>query len=129
MGFNFGLLFANLLLMGWALGVIATAMIVRWGPQAEVLAWAIPFIVQPLCAVFYPVDVLPDWLQPLAWCIPASHVFEGMRAILAGTCDSIWYYIVPAFLLNIVFLAGSGLLFKIMFEQARERGLLAKYCS
>ncbi len=128
LGFDFAFLFGNLMLTGWAFGVMATALILRWGPQAEVLAWAIPFIVQPLCAVFYPVSVLPAWLQPLAKCIPASHVFEGMRAILSGQHD-VWQYMLTAFLLNIIYLLGAGLLFKLMFEKARERGFLARYCS
>lgn len=129
MGIELGSLFANLMLMGWALGLIATALIIRFGPQAEVLAWAIPFLVQPLCAVFYPVSVLPAWLQPLARCVPASYVFEGMRASLAGSHDTVAQYVFTAFGLNVLYLAGAGLLFKFMFEQAREKGLLAKYCA
>ena len=38
----------------------------RWGQAAESLAWAVPFFIQPLAAVFYPVSVLPAWLQPAA---------------------------------------------------------------
>lgn len=129
MGFDLGLLFANLMLMGWAMGLVATSLIIRYGPQAEVLAWAIPFLVQPLCAVFYPVSVLPAWLQPLARCVPASYVFEGMRASLAGSHDIVANYAITAFALNILYLAAAGLLFKFMFEQAREKGLLAKYCA
>lgn len=129
MGFELGSLFANLMLMGWALGLIATALIIRFGPQAEVLAWAIPFLVQPLCAVFYPVSVLPAWLQPLARCVPASYVFEGMRASLAGSHEVVANYAFTAFGLNVLYLLGAGLLFKFMFEQAREKGLLAKYCA
>ncbi len=129
LGFDLAILFANLMLMGWAMGLIATSLIVRWGPQAEVLAWAIPFVVQPLCAVFYPVSVLPAWLQPLARCVPASYVFEGMRAAISGSHEVVTNYAIIAFGLNIVYLAVAGLFFKYMFEQARERGLLAKYCS
>ena len=129
LGFDAGLLFANLLLLGWALGLISTALILRWGPQAEVLAWAVPFIVQPICAVFYPVSVLPGWLQPVAWCMPAAYVFEGLRALLAHSATSIWSYVLPAFALNLVYLAGAGLFFKLMFDQARDKGLLGRYCS
>ena len=77
-------LFANLLLMGWAVGMMTTGLIMRWGQSAEALAWGIPFLIQPLAAVFYPLDVLPAWLQPIARTIPATHVFEGMRAVLKG---------------------------------------------
>ncbi|MGD9682539.1 MAG: ABC transporter permease [Candidatus Obscuribacterales bacterium] len=129
LGFDVALLFGNLLMMGWALGLVATALIVRWGPQSEVLAWAIPFIVQPVSAVFYPVSVLPEPLQHIAWCVPAAHVFEGMRAVLAGGATDVSGYVLNAFLLNILYLLGAAAIFKLLFNQAREKGLLAKYCS
>ena len=50
---------ANLMLFGWFLGMVSTALIMRWGQAAESLAWAVPFFIQPLAAVFYPVSVLP----------------------------------------------------------------------
>src|SRR4030095_10515977 len=73
--------FVNLLLMGWMIGLVTTALILRFGQSAEVLAWAVPFLVQPLAAVFYPVEVLPPWLQVVSAAIPATHVFEGMRQV------------------------------------------------
>jgi len=30
--------------MGWAVGMITTALIMRWGQSAEALAWGIPFL-------------------------------------------------------------------------------------
>lgn len=129
LGIYAGLLFANLMLMGWALGLVATALIVRWGPQAEVLAWAVPFLIQPISAVFYPVSVLPQPLQVVAHYVPAAHAFEGMRAIMTGSYETIWTHIGLAFALNALYLVGSGVLFRLLFEQAREKGLLAKYCS
>ncbi len=129
LGIYAGMLLANLMLMGWALGLVATALIVRWGPQAEVLAWAVPFLVQPVSAVFYPISVLPQPLQVVASMVPAAHVFEGMRALMTGNEAIVWGHLGSAFLLNLLYLAGAGLLFRYLFEQAREKGLLAKYCS
>ena len=40
------------------------------------------FLFLPLCAVFYPVAVLPSWLQCVAWTLPPTYVFEGMRALV-----------------------------------------------
>ena len=77
-------LFFNVLLMGWVMGMVTTALITRWGQAAEALAWGVPFLIQPLCAVFYPLSTLPAWLRPISVCIPATHVFEGMREVLAG---------------------------------------------
>ena len=86
LGFGWGLIlfFANLLLFGWSLGVFSTALIMRYGQAAESFAWAVPFMVQPITAVYYPVSVMPGWLQWVALGLPSTHVFEGMRAVMDG---------------------------------------------
>ncbi|MBI4532603.1 MAG: ABC transporter permease [Candidatus Melainabacteria bacterium] len=126
LGVSFALLFGNLLLMGWSMGLLTMGCILRWGPPAEALAWAIPFLVQPLSAVFYPVSILPAWLQPVAWCVPASHVFEGMRQVLEkGQLDA--YHLWAASLLNILYMVVVAQVFQHFLAQARKRGYLAKY--
>jgi ABC-2 type transport system permease protein len=123
--FTLLLFFANLLLFGWALGMVSTALITRWGQAAEGLAWAVPFLIQPVSAVFYPVSVLPHWLQKLAWIFPTTHVFEGMREVLANH-DVPWDRLAWAFGLNLVYLALAGTFFSFMLSMAREKGLLTK---
>ena len=49
---------------------------------AEGLAWTLMFALLPLTCVYYPVSVLPEWLQVVAWMLPPTYVFEGMRALL-----------------------------------------------
>ena len=105
--------------------MVTTALIMRWGQSAEALAWGIPFLIQPVAAVFYPLSVLPQWVQPIARGIPATYVFEGMRQVLRGDGLSS-YYPAWAFGLNLVYLVAAGLFFRYMFGVAREKGLLAK---
>lgn len=125
LGFSLLPFFLNLLLMGWWMGMITTALIIRWGHSAEALAWAVPYLIQPVAAVFYPVSVLPNWLQPVALAMPATYVFEGMRAILRGEPLN-YTQLGLAFGLNALCMIASGLLFRHMFNEARDRGLLAK---
>ncbi len=73
-----------LLCMGWALGILTTALILRFGQEAEVLAWGVIFLFQPVSAVFNPVSVLPPAFRDIAMFVPASHVFEGMRQVVNG---------------------------------------------
>jgi ABC-2 type transport system permease protein len=118
--------FFNLMLFGWSLGMISTALILRWGQAAESLAWAVPFFIQPVVAVFYPLSVLPGWLQPVALAIPATHVFEGMREVMkTGTMS--WAPLCWAFALNLVYLALAGGLFAWILNFTRKRGLLTKF--
>jgi ABC-2 type transport system permease protein len=115
--------FANLMIMGWSIGLLVSAMILRFGQGAESLAWAVIFLFQPVAAVFYPVSVLPDWLRPVAWATPAAHVFEGMRAVLQeGRVDT--GSLLNAVSLNAVYLVMGCAGFLGMFRVARRKGLL-----
>lgn len=118
-------LYANLMIFGWSLGIISVALIMRWGHGAESLAWAIPFMIQPVSAVFNPVSALPGWLQWIALALPPAHVFEGMRQSIAGNGSPV-QSLLTAFGLNLIYFAISALLFGITLKQARERGLLVK---
>ena len=55
-----------LFLTGIALGVVAAALVLRLGPAAEWLIWPIPMLISPFAGVFYPVSVLPGWMQAVA---------------------------------------------------------------
>jgi ABC-2 type transport system permease protein len=112
---------ANLMMMGWWLGLLVVAAIMRYGQGAENLAWAAPFVLSPLAAVYYPVSTLPLWLQHVALAMPAAHVFEGMRGVMV---DHVFHpgLLVNAAILNLVYLALSSLVFLWAFRGARKRG-------
>ncbi|PHK96027.1 ABC transporter [Pseudoroseomonas rhizosphaerae] len=117
------LFFAALMLMGWAVALGVTAMILRHGAGAEPLAWSVLFGLTPFACVFYPLATLPEPLQWVAQAIPAAHVFEGMRAaLLEGRVDG--WHLAAAFLLDALWLALLGRVFLAQFEAARRSGAL-----
>jgi ABC-2 type transport system permease protein len=59
-------------------------MVLRFGAGAEALAWGILFVVMPLSGVFYPVNALPGFLQPVANALPTTHAFAAARGLLDG---------------------------------------------
>jgi ABC-2 type transport system permease protein len=115
----------SLLLSAWGVGIVTTAMILRFGQGAETLAWAIPFLFTPFSAVFYPVAVLPPPMRAVAWLLPPTHAFEGMRAILAGAPFP-WPHLAWALAENAVLLAGAAAVFGWVMDIARDRGLLLR---
>ena len=116
---------ASLVLFGWAVGMFTIGLILRFGHAAEALIWGVPFLIQPVAAVFYPVSVLPPWLQSIARALPATYVFEGMRAALAtGRVEGAT--VARAFAWNAVYLAFAGAFLAWMLGRVRERGYLVK---
>ena len=115
----------NLLVAGWIIGVLTTSIIMRFGQQAEVLAWGMVFLFQPISCVFYPLDVLPQWLQAIAWANPAAHVFEGMRAVLLNEALPITH-LIWATALNAVYLLLMIVWFHHTFNVCKDRGMLVR---
>jgi len=115
----------SLLLFGWAMGMFTMALVLRFGSAAEALIWGIPFLIQPLSAVFYPVSVLPGWVQMIARALPSTWVFEGMREALATGRVGVRTLLL-AVLLNAVYLAAGAAFFGWMLGRVREKGYLAR---
>lgn len=117
--------FLNVLLFGWSLGIVSTAIIIRFGQSAEILAWAFAILFQPFSAVFYPLSVLPSFLQSVARFVPSSHVFEGMREVIATGTFSVREFL-WALGLNAVYGIIAVTLFFIVFRQAKVKGRLTR---
>ena len=115
--------FINLLVFGWALGMMITAVILRAGLGAESFAWLAVFAIAPVSAIYYPVSVLPDWLQPVAWAMPPAYIFEGMRMVLFKH-EFHGELLAQAMALNILYLTIGVATFLYSFRVARQRGLL-----
>lgn len=117
------LFFINLMVMGWWVSLFVLALILRHGAGAEALAWSVLFGLTPFSAVFYPVAILPGWVQPVSLALPSAHVFEGMRtAITQGTVA--WGHLAWAAGLNGLWLGLALLVFAGQFRQARQGGAL-----
>ena len=123
MGLPLVAFFINLLVMGWSIGLMVSGMVLRFGLGAESLAWVAIFAIAPICGIYYPLSVLPEWILPVALLLPASHVFEGMRAVLVDGTFAMDHF-VNAVALNAVYITGGILVFLRAFQVARQRGLL-----
>jgi ABC-2 type transport system permease protein len=123
MGLALAVFFMNLLLTSWAIGIIVSGILLRHGLGAENMAWGFMFLMLPFTCVYYPVSVLPPWLQAFAWALPPTYVFEGMRALLI---DHVFRadLMLQAFALNAVIFAAGVTVFLVLLRSARREGTL-----
>lgn len=115
--------YANLLFFGSVMGLGVSSLVLRFGLGAESLAWVLIFALAPISCIYYPVSVLPTWLQPVAWALPSTHVFEGLRASLLGQGFDNDHFL-AALGLNALYAIGAAGLFLHVFQTARKKGLL-----
>jgi ABC-2 type transport system permease protein len=113
--------FANLVIMSWAIGLVVAGLVLRNGMGAESLAWSAMMLLLPVSCVYYPVSILPAWLQPVAWSVPPTYVFEGLRAVLLNGAFRV-DLMLAAFALNLVYLCAGIAIFLLLVRSARHKG-------
>jgi ABC-2 type transport system permease protein len=67
-------------------GIMAAVLPLLFPERGEEMTFVISSILLLVSGVYYPISVLPDWMEPLATVSPATYVLKGMRAaLLDGT--------------------------------------------
>lgn len=116
---------AILTVFGWTIGIVINSLILRFGRDAEALAWTAIVAVQPFSCVFYPLSVLPGFVQTVAVFLPSTYVFEGLRFIIyTGYVPG--FYLLMAIGLCVIYFVASLFLFRYTLVRSKELGLLAK---
>ena len=116
-------LLVSLYIFGVTLGLLVTSGLIRFGPSFENIAWASLFFLAPLGCIYYPIEILPEWLQFIAKFLPLVHLFEEMRNILIN--DLINYYeVLKACIISFIYFIGGVIIFYYSYAGAKERGTL-----
>lgn len=115
----------NLLIFAFVVGLAITGLIFRFTTRIQALTWSFTGFLMPISCVFYPLSALPGYLRPFAWALPSTHVFEGMREVIAGGAVSMTHF-GWGLVLNLVYFVTAAVFFRWMFERARSQGLLIK---
>ena len=117
------LLFLSMYLFGTTLGLLVTSGLLRFGPAFENTAWSSLFLLAPLGCVYYPLSILPEWLQILAKGLPLVYIFEESRSILINS-EVNYNNIMTALALNLFYFVSAVIIFYLAFSGARKKGTL-----
>ena len=116
-------LLITLYIFGVTLGLLVTSGLIRFGPSFENIAWASLFFLAPLGCIYYPIEILPNWLQIIAKLLPLVHIFEEMRNILIY--DMVNYsQILKAILISFLYFMTGIIVFYLSYNGAKNRGTL-----
>ena len=123
LGIHLFLLFLSLYLFGITLGILVSAGLLRFGPSFENIAWSTMFLLAPFGCIYYPIEILPDFFQTIAYMLPLVYIFEEARNILINNSVN-FDNIINAFILNGIYLFLAISLFYYSFSKARKKGTL-----
>lgn len=122
LGWWLPIFFLGTIMTGWWIGFISAGIVLRYGPKVQTVIWTLPGILLPFSAIFFPLDKLPLFLQPIARVIPTTYILESMRAVISGLAVDPWQ-LALSFGLNIVFLVVCIWYFMRSFEFSKNLGL------
>jgi len=125
LGFSLALFAVNLIIFAWSFGIFNIALIFRFGHSIGPITWILPFLLQPISAVFYPISILPEFFQKIAYFLPIAHVFEGMRTLLTSRVFNFNEFLL-ALALNIVYFGISIGFFYMTLLSVKKSGRLVK---
>ena len=108
-----------------ALAGLIASCIIWFGREYGFLSWSALQLFIFLSAPFYPVNIMPAWLQAIAQAMPFTRIFEAARALATNQA------IPPALLwqalgIVLVYFVACYPLYWFAFHRARKNGVLAR---
>ena len=116
-------LLLTLYIFGVTLGLLVTSGLIRFGPSFENIAWASLFFLAPLGCIYYPIEILPFWLQIISKLLPLVYIFEEMRNILIYDITN-YFQIFKAIFISILYFVLGVAVFFFSYSGAKNRGTL-----
>ncbi|HEC33148.1 MAG TPA: ABC transporter permease [Chloroflexi bacterium] len=110
------------------LGIVASVLPLLFPERGAQMTNVIQAVFLLISGVYYPIEVLPAWMQPLAQVSPATFVLEGMRAtILDGApTRTLWPYLWPLLVAGMVAVPLGLRVFRLGEQYAKRAGKLKR---
>jgi ABC-2 type transport system permease protein len=109
-------------------GVVAAVMPLLSPEKGQQVTYIVSALLLLVSGVYYPVNVLPDWMQKLAAVSPVTYGLEGTRAALrdgAGVVE-LWGSIWPLLVMGVVFVPLGIWVFHLGERYAKRTGKLKR---
>jgi ABC-2 type transport system permease protein len=111
-----------------AIGVLSAAAVV-WLKQGDPITWVLGGFGSILGGAYFPIDVMPRWMQKVSWVIPIRYTLDALRqTILQG--DSVFMVAKPLLTLAAIaaiLLPLSVALFAAVVRKGQREGTLMQY--
>src|ERR1700730_11123218 len=125
---TFMLLIGSLSFVGFGIGAaVLPLLFTERGSQMSYIVRAVLLLVS---GVYYPISVLPGWMQPLASISPATYVLDGLRAALLRNQGiwslEIWSYTWPLIVTGILSIPVGVYIFRVAERYAKRTGRLKR---
>src|SRR6267378_5214187 len=110
------------------LGIASASFPLMWTEKGLQMAYIVQAVVLLVSGVYYPVSVLPAWMQVLSTISPATYVIRGMRDALLDGADlaAVWPNLWPALVVGAISIPLGLRLFLWAERYAKRTGRLKR---
>lgn len=110
------------------LGVISSGILIVV-KRGDPINWIFSSLSALLAGTMFPVDVLPTWLQKIAFCLPLTHSLEALRkSLLVGVSLNEITTHLTALVLFLIFLIPMTLLLnRVCLKRAKQQGAFSTH--
>ena len=111
-----------------AIGIVASILPLLYPERGAQMTNVVEASFLLISGVYYPISVLPEWMQVIAQVSPVTFVLDGTRAaVLDGApIADLWQYILPLLLIGAVALPLGLRLFRAAESYAKRTGRLKR---
>ncbi len=107
------------------IGLLVCSLVLLWGTRAETSAWAAVNFFVMLAGVYYPISLLPGWVQTISAGIPLTYFLDGIRAGY-GFTPQVAHPFAIGYALVLLYAALAHWALAAAVTHARRTGLLLK---
>jgi ABC-2 type transport system permease protein len=109
-------------------GVVAAVMPLLSPEKGQQVTYIVSALLLLVSGVYYPVKVLPDWMQAIAQYSPVTYALEGSRAALQDGVglSQLWGSIWPLLVMGVVFVPMGLFVFHLGESYAKRTGKLKR---
>ena len=110
------------------IGMMAAILPLLYVERGAQMTFVLQSCLLLVSGVYYPVSVLPEWMQVLSKLSPATYVLDGVRAgLLDGVpVTALWYDVVPLIVMGIVLIPAGVWAFGRAERYAKRTGKLKR---
>ncbi len=109
-------------------GVVAAVMPLLSPEKGQQVTYIVSALLLLVSGVYYPIKVLPEWMQVMAQFSPVTYALEGSRAALLGGVglSQLWGSIWPLLVMGVVFVPMGLFVFHLGENYAKRTGKLKR---
>jgi ABC-2 type transport system permease protein len=109
-------------------GVVAAVMPLLSPEKGQQVTYIISALLLLVSGVYYPVKVLPEWMQVMAQFSPVTYALSGSRAALLGGAGlpQLWGSLWPLLIMGVIFVPMGLFVFNLGESYAKRTGKLKR---